>query len=225
MLPLEWFLVSPCALCASPLSPTEGRDPICAPCRAQMALRSEGLRGGDPLPWWGAGHYDGPLRELLLDLRRQPRPGALAALMRSPLQALTASLNPEIRPRLVPIPGWKRRANPLPGLLCLALAHQSSLRRRDLLERSRPVLGQHHLGLRLRRANQVGAFRCLRPPAAGEARRHPLLIVDDILTSGATACSAAETLRAAGWRVHGVLCLAKTPFRGAMRAEEEPTVS
>jgi predicted amidophosphoribosyltransferase len=74
------------------------------------------------------------------------------------------------------------------------------------------------LGRKLRIANQAGAFRCLRPPGPGEARRRPVLIVDDILTTGATATSAARCLAAAGWRVEGVLCLARTGSREAERA-------
>jgi predicted amidophosphoribosyltransferase len=35
--------------------------------------------------------------------------------------------------------------------------------------------------------------------------------VDDILTTGATACSAAEALQAAGHLVQGLLALARTP--------------
>jgi predicted amidophosphoribosyltransferase len=179
--------------------------------------------GVDPLPWWGAGRYGGGLRHLLLDLRRRPRIEAVAALARGTRRALARSVDPQQlrtgceRPLLVPIPSWKRRANPLPPLFCSALERGGDLRRLDLLERSRPVLGQHHLGRNLRIANQAGAFRCLRPPGPGEARRRPVLIVDDILTTGATATSAARCLAAAGWRVEGVLCLARTGAREAER--------
>ena len=177
--------------------------------------------GSDPLPWWGAGRYGGGLRLLLLDLRRRPRIEAVAALARGARRALAATGDRPVerqrwgeRPLLVPIPSWKRCANPLPPLFCQALERGGNFRRLDLLERSRPVLGQHHLGRRLRIANQAGAFHCLRAPGPGEARRRPVLIVDDILTTGATASSAAQCLAAAGWRVEGLLCLARTGVRG-----------
>jgi predicted amidophosphoribosyltransferase len=189
-----------------------------------LELPEDGLMGVDPLPWWGAGRYGGGLRHLLLDLRRRPRIEAVAALARGTRRALATTVDPQQlrtsceRPLLVPIPSWKRRANPLPPLFCRALERGGDFRRLDLLERSRPVLGQHHLGRKLRIANQAGAFRCLRPPGPGEARRRPVLIVDDILTTGATATSAARCLAAAGWRVEGVLCLARTGSREAERA-------
>jgi predicted amidophosphoribosyltransferase len=124
---------------------------------------------------------------------------------------------PGERPLLVAIPSWKRRGNPLPPRLCRELGQRLGLRQADLLERTRPVLGQHHLGRRLRQANQEGAFRCRRGPRGEERRRRPLLLVDDILTTGATACSAAGALEAAGWQVRGLLCLARTPPRSRGR--------
>ena len=223
MLPLHWFLFTPCPLCGGPLADPAGGAgddiTVCGPCRDRLALPSGGLAGSEPIPWWGAGLYAGALRELLLQLRRRPRSATVQALaggLRGGLRH--AGLGHE-RALLVPVPSWKRRANPLPGLLCQALACHGGPQRCDLLQRSRPVLGQHHLGRALRLANQERAFRCVRPPAAGESRRRPLLIVDDILTSGATACSAAETLRQAGWRVQGLVCLARTP-RGRAAASD-----
>ena len=226
MLPLHWFLVTLCPLCRQPLEAPGSRAGVaCTSCCQRLDLPAEGLCGSDPLPWWGAGGYGGALRELLLDLRRRPRPEAVAALARGVRRALVttdgsgaAGRAGRERPLLVPIPSWKRKANPLPPLFCRALERGGGFRREELLARSRAVLGQHHLNRRLRFANQAGAFKCLRTPGPGEARHRPVLIVDDILTTGATAASAAATLAAAGWRVEGLVCLARTPAQGAGQA-------
>ncbi|MEB3265195.1 MAG: ComF family protein [Cyanobacteriota bacterium] len=184
---------------------------MCGACRDRLDLPPRILEGNQPLPWWAVGHYQGGLRSLLLRLKQRPDPATLDALIAElrPPQALAgASL------LLVPIPTWKRRGNTLPALLCQRLGRRLGARRADLLEHHHPLLGQHHLNRRLRFANVEGAFRCRRPPRAGQARRCPVLIVDDILTTGATACSAAAALGQAGWRVAGMLCLARTPAGG-----------
>jgi adenine/guanine phosphoribosyltransferase-like PRPP-binding protein len=41
-----------------------------------------------------------------------------------------------------------------------------------------------------------------------------VLLIDDILTTGATACAAASALREQGWSVAGMACLARTPWQG-----------
>jgi predicted amidophosphoribosyltransferase len=219
MLPLHWFVISPCGLCGEPLqgAATRHSGALCGACQERLALPAGGLHGNNPIPWWSTGVYGGSLRELLLQLRRRPRPELVRILAGGMAETLRQGGTPGEQPLLVPIPSWKRQANPLPGLLCAALERHGGLRQAELLERSRPVLGQHHLGRDLRLANQAGAFRCRRPPGVGERARRPLLIVDDILTTGATVCSAAEALRQNGWRVLGAVCLARTP-QGARQA-------
>jgi len=208
-LPLGWLLQLNCPLCRRSLSPGQAGEGLCEPCRQRLALPPQGLQGAVPLPWWSSGAYADQLRRTLLSLRRQPRLDALRPLSQ-PLRAMLSGLPGQ--PWLVPIPSWKLRANPLPELLVASLCQGGNAKRAALLERTRPVLGQHHLRRQLRLSNQADSFRCLRPPLPGEARLHPLLIVDDILTTGATACSAAACLEAAGWRVMGVLCLGRTPL-------------
>jgi len=151
---------------------------------------------------------------VLLELKHRPRPELISALLRPLQPSLEAVAAPRTGPAplLVPIPSWKRRGNPLPPQICNGLARQLGLRPIALLERSHPVLGQHHLDRRLRLANQEGAFRC--QPAGERRRRRPVLIVDDILTTGATALNGALCLKAAGWPVLGIICLARTPPRG-----------
>lgn len=208
---LGGLLESSCPLCRRRTQAFDQAAVLCPACLQHLQLPLEGLRGTHPLPWWAAGFYADGLRSLLLDLRRRPRPGTLDAV-------IGALRPPEgIRRQgalLVPIPSWKRRGNPLPELLCQRLGRRLGLRRADLLLHRHPVLGQHRLKRTLRFANLEAAFQCRRPPLPGQAARRPLLIVDDILTTGATALSAARTLEATGWQVAGVLCLARTPAAG-----------
>jgi predicted amidophosphoribosyltransferase len=163
------------------------------------------------LPWWAAVSYAGQARQALLQLRREPRAARLAPLLPGLVQRLQLQEHPAL---LLPIPSWKRRSNPLPCLLARQL--QARLRwpcQPALLTRSHPVLGQHSLNRNLRWQNQQGAFRCLHRPRHGSLPPgiRTVLLVDDILTTGATACAAAAALEAMGWRVAGMACLGRTP--------------
>jgi len=191
-----------------------------------LSERLTGLSGSEPLIWWAAGSYGGLARHHLLRLRDDPRPAGLAPWLTALLPLLQAALarpdgNLPARLILMPIPSWKRRANPLPPLI----ARELSLRlgaelNTAVLSRSRPVLGQHHLGRQLRLANQEGAFSARPAPAQQIGPRPPVLLIDDILTTGATACAAANALTSAGWRLAGLVCLARTPARGRPRGRQ-----
>ena len=190
-LPLEWLLRPPLHL--------------------ELQLPAAGLSGLEPLPWWAAGPYEGGLRRHLLTLRGNPSSQRLAPLLPgliAGLRRLREQRRPAPPPLLVAIPSWKRRSNPLPPLLAEVLSRQLGWPQLQLLERSRPVLGQHRLGRDLRWQNQQGAFRCLQPPTGP---RRAGLLLDDILTTGATACASATALRESGWPVLGMACVARTP--------------
>jgi predicted amidophosphoribosyltransferase len=113
---------------------------------------------------------------------------------------------------LVPVPGWKRSGgNPLPLALATALVagHPGRLSlAADLLQRRRASVGQHHLDRDQRLENLSGAFACGSPARSSPGQG--LWLVDDILTTGATAQAAAAALVSAGWQVDGLLCLART---------------
>jgi predicted amidophosphoribosyltransferase len=178
-----------------------------APC----VLPPQGLRGLTPLPWWAAISYAGDGRRAILQLRRDPTAARLSALLPGLVRRLRQWPQPTL---LLPIPSWKRQANPLPGLLARQLRHQLGWPcDPQLLERSRPVLGQHRLNRELRWANQQGAFRCLHRPGHASLPWgcRTVMLLDDILTTGATACAAAAALEAKGWRVAGLSCLGRTP--------------
>jgi predicted amidophosphoribosyltransferase len=197
LLPLEWLLLPPVA--------------------EALQLPQQGLAGPEPLPWWAAGWYADGLRRRLLALRRNPRSQSLRPL----LPGLVTQLRQRVGegadtrpPVLVAIPSWKRRANPLPPLLAAVLSQQLGWPQRRLLERSRPVLGQHRLGRDLRWQNQRGAFKCVQPPTTAQRRA---VLLDDILTTGATACAAAAALREGGWQVLGMACVGRTPAASGHR--------
>ena len=216
--PLAWLFVRPCPLCRrlpAALETDQSGAGLCASCRERLALPATALTGRWPLPWWSSGPYSGMLRQTLL---AQKCRRADAAVVSALLQPLLTALRPLQLPRqgpqavlLLPIPSWKRRPNPLPGLIADQLARRLGLRRRDLLGRSHPVLGQHHLGRQLRQANQEGSFQ-LRPEARAR-RPAPVLLIDDILTTGSTLHHAALCLEKNGWPVLGAACLARTPSR------------
>ena len=217
MFPLLWR--EALALISAPRCPACGAEAeaawigqapaLCSACWQSLGLPEGGLQGDDPLLWCALGAYRGGLRRLLLRQRPTPQPALIRALA-EPLQRLcTTALAGAL---LVPIPSWKRAANPLPRLLAAALvqaAGQGLCRLEEaLLQRSRVTVGQHHLNRRQRLGNQRGSFHCASPG------RGPLWLVDDILTTGATALAAAEALEARGWAVQGLLCLGRTPGPG-----------
>jgi ComF family protein len=80
-------------------------------------------------------------------------------------------------------------------LLARSLAPERT--RADLLLRTRHTTAQSALGRDARRANVKGAF-AVEPLRAGELRGARIVLVDDVMTSGATIFSAAAVLRRAG---------------------------
>lgn len=116
--------------------------------------------------------------------------------------------------RLVPIPSTpgrnRQRGFDPADLLGRALARQACARSRPALRRRRDTRPQSTLPLAERVANVTDAFEV----RAGRGRwveGADLFLVDDVVTTGATAFSAARTLRRAGARTVSLLAVARTP--------------
>ena len=189
-----------------------------------------------PLPVLAAGRYAGGLARVLLAYKNHGHTD-LAGVLRP---MLAGALHHAVRDAgnggfvLVPVPGSRRALrrrgyNPLgmllgalraPGLLpagteAVPLLRLSRRGPRDALRGAVPVVltsgnsggGQKSLGRKGRRRNVYGTMTA---GAAGALAGTRCLVVDDVLTTGATIAEAVRALRAAGARVEGAVVIAAT---------------
>jgi len=111
----------------------------------------------------------------------------------------------------VPLHRWRlfRRRYNQAAMLGLALGRVAGVPVvADLLQRRRATPSQGGLGPRERRLNVRGAF-ALRPAYRERIAGRRVLLVDDVLTTGATVGACARTLKRAGARAVDVITLAR----------------
>jgi ComF family protein len=206
-----------CAPCWSRLTFVAG--PMCAACGIPFEFESApGALCGACLarrPAWNAARaalvYDDASRGLILALKHGDRTDsvpALAGWMAGAGRALLAGADIVVP---VPLHRWRllaRRFNQS-ALLAHAVATRSGVAcMPDLLVRRRRTPSQGGLSAAGRARNVAGAFRVNPARAAGLADKRVVLI-DDVLTTGATAESCAHTLLRGGAAAVDVLCLAR----------------
>lgn len=184
------------------------RPHLCRAC--YRALRREGPQPGERagLRIWAGAPTGARLVALVGAWKYRGVRGVAWPLAALAARALAGAGPAAARAQLVPLPvhGGRRRERGFDQACILAelLARAGSREvRHDVLARVRATPQQAKLdpsdGARVR--NVQAAFAA--PAAAcGEA---PLLLVDDLVTSGATAAAAAAELVRRGWRVHGVV--------------------
>jgi ComF family protein len=201
------FLGEPCcAICGLPFPYDAGSDSVCAACLAHPPSFDRAR---------SVFHYDDHSRGLVLAFKHGDRmqgAPAFGAWMARAGAGLLADAD-----LLVPVPLhwtrlWRRRFN---QSAVLALALEAAIRRDgasapaaapDLLQRHRRTPQQGRRTRSQRALNVRAAFR-LKPGASVAGQR--IVLIDDVMTSGATINECARVLRRAGAARVDVLTLAR----------------
>ncbi len=202
---------------ARALCPSCRRSVRCAP--AAVALPPAGppdQRPGRP-PWaLSATVFRGVVRTLVHALKFEARTD-VAAILARPLASLLIDALPHSeleRLLLVPVPvhAARRRERGYDQTILLGSALADMLGCEvdaGLLCRVRPTTPQTGLGSRERRRNVEGCFRCRARPDPERS----LVLIDDVITTGATLSSAADALRRGGVEVRLAAAVAGTRER------------
>lgn len=209
-----------CPSCLAKPGPLDA-EYFCVQCRApfrsrfplddagRCALCRRGLRGFDAA--YSFGFYEDQLRELIhLFKYGQVQPLA------KPLGRLLAMALPRERSFdvIVPMPlnwrkRWRRGFNQA-ALLAGEIGRRTHLPVSNALRRVKNTAAQAGLTNAKRRSNVSGAFRAKNQIAL---RGKKVLLIDDVLTTGATAASCARALKAAGAAEVTLLTLARADRR------------
>jgi ComF family protein len=201
-----------CPTCGVPL----GGDPAasCAPCRSAPPAFATARAAGLYLPSAAGGNVLARAVQRLKYDRRRALAQAFGRLMASRYPFGPDAL-------LIPVPLHPRRLRGR-GFNQAELLAAELARRRGLalapaaLVRPRATVAQPGLGAAARRRNLCDAFRVAAPSALVAGR--DVVLVDDVLTTGATADACARVLRDAGARRVDVFTLGRAPVPGAVDA-------
>jgi len=221
----DLVLPSSCAGCAAP-----GRPVVCPTCAATLALArphaTRPIPAPPELPRCAAlAGYEGVLRELLLGYKERGRHDAgpvLAALL---AEVVAAAVGPPSPVLLVPVPATARAARQRYGDHMHRLARLAA---RSLRQRGWPVRATAALRA-LPRPDSAGLDSAARLALADQTFRVPrqralavrqavaagaaVVLVDDIVTTGATLSAVATRLGDCGVPVHCAAVLAATARR------------
>ncbi len=180
---------------------------LCAPCVAALhpSLRTFRTPGG--LPGIAALDFAGPAARCIRGLKEDGATGLarpLGAALRAAIEVAWRDVPTDTV--LVPVPtaraAFRRRGYRVPELL----VRRAGLAVVTVLAPGRRARDQRGLGRRERAENVRGSVRV----RARSAPRTALLI-DDVVTTGATFDEAVRVLAQAGWAVVGAVALAATP--------------
>lgn len=179
-----------CARCSAPIPESAGRADDCTHCRDESWAFQRAI---------SLGVYEGALRDCVI-LMKRPYFDSLSLQMGLQLAEKLVAMNREGWDWIVPTPQhWWRRISKRTNsseLLAESIGQRLGIHvQRHCLRRTRIRKKQGLLGLTQRRQNVRGIFK-ISPWVRPKNKR--VLLIDDILTSGATASEMAKALLQAG---------------------------
>lgn len=189
-----------CEVCAAALEP--------APQRRDLS----GSAAGGSITVWSGLRFEGVAGRVLRALKEEGRTGLARALAPAIVAAVRATGEPTAV--LVPIPtsraAFRRRGYRVVELVVA----RAGLQVTPLLVQTRRTADQRSLDQDGRRDNVAGSLR------ARDAAGRRVIVVDDVVTTGATISEAARALAASGAEVVGAVTIAATPRRGVRNARQ-----
>jgi predicted amidophosphoribosyltransferase len=187
----------------------------CAACAKELAVRPDEPHLVSPrvdpgVPVFSLGRYAGARREAIVAVKERGRADLVAPLavaLRAGLAQLLTWGVVDIPLTVVPAPTrrWaarRRGGDPVARVAVAATARHRGLNVVQALRTRALVADSVGLSSAARQRNIAGRVRAVRP-VAGE-----VLVVDDIVTTGATACESVRVLQTAGATVVAVLAVA-----------------
>jgi predicted amidophosphoribosyltransferase len=208
---------------------------LCPGCRQRLTAPAVGVAVAVPAPVYACVPYAGPVSRAVVAWKDRGRLDLTAPLAGTLARAVLATLDAAPAPAgaarlglvlLVPVPssaGARRaRGADVAALLAARTAREvrvagGAVRVARVLRQRRRVVDQAGLGAGARARNVSGAFAVRR----GLGRRLPrgalVVVVDDVVTTGASAAEACRVLAAEGAVVLGVAAVAWTPLRLGVR--------
>lgn len=204
----RFFYPRRCPFCGVGL----GKELICDSCRAALPRCDTQIRGAYygvvSAPLW----YTGPVRKALMDLKFRRRMGGLdlfGSLMAACAKQWYDGAFDAVTWVPVSAKRLRKRGFDQSRLLAASLCVDWHIMPQETLRKVVDNPPQSSLrGTERRRANVLGAYRPIRPEAI---RGRRFLLVDDLMTSGATLGECVRVLREAGAADVVCLTLAITP--------------
>lgn len=216
---VSWLIPVDCAGCGQP------DVSLCEACELQLRQSTVKRRTVGELAVFSAVEYDGPVVGVMRSLKAEGRTGLirpLGAALRATMEQtdiVPGGLVPAIAARAVipvAIPStpvaFRRRGYRVVELI----ARQGGVRCVPVLRSAGTGVDQRALGRAERERNSDGMFTVRSVP------QRPVLLIDDVVTTGATLRAASAALREAGVTVLGAVTVASTPLRWSSEAGGSP---